>query len=286
MFDAIKNIAVDRKNSLPVADFKSRYKSTGTPVVFGDLTQRWSASRLWSLPYLKDKVGGVTVPIYSNKPSINHGRPDDAVLHSSLASYFDDLIYRDNDLRVSDVLLRSLLPLQKDIITPRLGFEFNERSTSFSVAGKGAIEPMQQLSTVRHKVLCHFGDKASVLLVPASQSDYIYKVGRIRRSIRDINFDRPQFDKYPGLNMLSAYVAELGHGDALYVPAGFWYCIAYEGVGTIVSYEFLSGSVTQFFATAGDYWVNRLLGSNTNSDASLTRKEKRAMKRTNKRIRK
>lgn len=285
MFDAIKNIAVDRKNSLPVADFKTRYKSTGTPVVFGDLTQRWLATRLWSLPYLKDKVGQVTVPIYSNKPDVNRGRPNDAVLNSNLASYFDDLIHRDNDLRVTNVPFKSLLPLQKDIITPRLGLEFNERSTSFSVAGKGAVEPMQQLSTVKHKVLCHFGDKASVLLVPANQSDYIYKVGRIRRSIRDIDFDKPQFDKYPGLNMLSAYVAELGHGDALYVPAGFWYCIAYEGVGTIVSYEFLSGNVSQFFGAASHYWLNRLIGVNSNSEPSLSRQEKRTLKKTNKLIR-
>lgn len=285
MFDAIKNIAVDRKNSLPVADFKGRYKATGTPVVFGDLTRRWPAGRKWSLGYLKDKVGHVQASFYSNVPTVNHGRPSVPVLNSSLSVYFDELIHRDNDLRVSNMPMESLFALRNDIITPRLGYEFNERLTTFDVAGAGSFEPIRQLSEVNHKVLCHFGEKASVLLIPPSQTRYVYPVGRTGRSIRGINFEQPQFETYPALKKLSAYVATLNHGDSLYIPAGFWYTIAYEGVGVNVSFRFLSASLPKYIKAMSDACLSRIASIGKNSAVALQRLEKRAFEKTNKRLR-
>ena len=105
MFDLIKNIPVDRKNSLPIADLHNRYRSTGTPVVFGDLTKRWPATDEWTVDYLKTQIGHLQVPIYSNNTIINQAHPYKPVQTSSLDLYFDELINKDNDLRVSNVAL-------------------------------------------------------------------------------------------------------------------------------------------------------------------------------------
>jgi len=64
MFELIKSISVDRKNSLPVADLHARYRNTGTPVVFGDLCQRWPALSRWTPEYLGKNIGDYNVPLY------------------------------------------------------------------------------------------------------------------------------------------------------------------------------------------------------------------------------
>ncbi|MBL4674273.1 MAG: cupin-like domain-containing protein [Arenicella sp.] len=284
MFESIKSIAVDRKNSLPVADFNARYRVTGTPVVLGDLTQHWQASKKWSQDYLATNAGSLQVPIYSSLVSLNHGSPYQPVLHSSLKVYLEKLRSRKSDFRVSKLPLKSVPKLQGDFLYPRLGFDFNINRTSLSIGGAGVIEPVTQSSSVVHTVRCNFGDRITVLLIPPDQSEFMYRVGHSQNSVRDLNFDQPQFDKFPALRKLSAYVAELDYGDALYIPAGFWCCATYHGVGITLSLEALRGTFTEYVDTASKFIYNRLASSMPSRQARFRRLEKRAVSITNARL--
>lgn len=275
MFDQIENIAVDRKNSLPIADLQNRYRATGTPVVFGDLTKRWPATDEWTVDYLQQHIGHLQVPIYSNDIKISPAHPSKPALHSSLKLYFEELIHKDNDLRVSSVPLSSVKDLQPDFSYPRLGFDFRKELTTLYIGCESAVEPMRQSSKVVHRVHCHFGEPCSVLLIPPSQSDYVYAVGRSRKVVSTIDFVKPHFGKYPALEELSGYVAELTHGDALYIPAGFWYCSAYHGVGTTLSLKAVDGTFMEYIAAISNSLLHRLANPLPITEAKLKRLELR-----------
>lgn len=284
MFEQIKSIEVDRKNSLPIADFHKRYRLTGTPLVFGDLTRRWAASDKWTVNYLAEQTRDVQVPVYSNRPDVNKRHPFNPALHSSLGLYFDELIQRENDLRVSNLALSSVPELEGDFAYPRLGLDFSSKLTSLGFGGLTAVEPMRQASAILHSVQCHFGAGASVLLVPPSQTLYMYKVGRSRNTVSGIDFTRPHLGRYPALKNLLGYVAELSHGDALYVPAGFWYCTAYHGIGTTLCLNSVTGSLMQYAGTLGNSLMHRLVNPLPPSDARLKRQELRTHRKINTRF--
>lgn len=284
MFEQIKSIEVDRKNSLPVADLHARYRSTGTPVVFGDLTHHWPAINKWSDEYLAENIGDVQVPIFSNLASVHGGQPYKPVLHSSLKVYLEELLHKNNDLRISKLPLRSVPALEQDFLYPRLGFDFNASLTSLSLGGDSALEPMSQSSSIIHTVRCHFGEPATVLLIPPEMSGFMYRVGSSMNCVRDIDFKQPQYDKYPALKYLSGYVAELMHGDAIYIPAGFWYCVAYQGAGISLSFEALRGGLMQYAGTMSKFLLNRAMNLMPSKDARLAKQEKQIVVNTNKRL--
>ncbi len=284
MFEQIKTIEVDRKNSLPVADLHARYRRTGTPVVFGDLTHRWLAASRWSLDYLDSKVGDITVPIYSDTLSINRGRPDKPVLKWRLKFFLDQLLHERNDLRVSKLPIKTVADLEHDFTPPRLGFNFNSSLTTLSLAGEGVTIPMIQAPSIVHSVQCNFGGRATVLLIPPELSGFMYRVGESQNTVRDIDFDKPQFDKYPALKYLSGYVADLDHGDALYIPAGFWYCVAYQGLGITLSFESLIGGFTEYAGAMRKGLFSRVIDSLPFRNARLSRLESRAIAETNARL--
>jgi hypothetical protein len=284
MFDSIKQIPVDRKNSLPVSDFLTRYHGTGTPVVFGDLTKGWSATRNWSLDYLTDNVGDAKAPLYSSRREINGGQPFTPVLMVTLKEYFFRLGHEDNDLRISNLPIKAVPKLKQDFSYPRLGFDFHSSLTSLYVGGDGAVDTMVQSSKVRHTIRCHFGQRISVLLIPPIQSPFMYRVGMSQHSIQDIDFQSPQYDKYPALENLFAYVAELEHGDSLYVPAGFWHCTVYHGVGITLSLGYLSGRFSEFSSTLYNFLINRAAQAipfSSFEGVGLSHSEHRALLSTN-----
>ena len=281
MFELINSIEVDRKNSLPVADFIARYRQTSTPVVLGDLTKHWQASKKWSREYLATKAGSLEVPIYSSSVSQHHGGPYQPVLRSSLKMYLEKMESRKTDFRISKLPLKLVPSLQNDFLYPRLGFDFNLNRSSLSFGGSGVIEPAVQSSSVVHTVRCNFGDRVTVLLIPPDQSQFMYRVGYSRNSVRDINFDQPQLDQFPALRKLFGYVAELNYGDALYIPAGFWCCASYQGVGITLSLEAYKGSFRQYASTTSKLIYNRLASSMPLKQARFRRLERRAVLKTN-----
>ncbi len=286
MFEGIKSIEVDRKNSLPVADLHARYRKTSTPVVFGDLSLRWPAYGKWNLDYFRENLGELKVPLYSNAPEINAGLPFKPVASSRLGDFLDDIVSQGadsngNDLRVSRYSLERALYLERDFSYPRLGFQFSSNLSSIGIGTSNAFEPMRQTSSLVQTVMCNFGAPVTVLLVPAVQSGFMYRVGHSHNSVRDIDFRRPQFDKYPALKKIFGYVAELGHGDSLYVPAGFWCCTANHGFSINLSFESVQANFPQYLASAGKTVINRLLNTSMISDKRLTSLEREIVSRTN-----
>ena len=81
----------------------------------------------------------------------------------------------------------------------------------------------------------HFHGKKQCVIFPPDQSKYLYKIPHSLISREDINFDAPDYQKWPALQHASGYIAHLEHGEMLYMPEGYWHYMKYLTPGFSMS---------------------------------------------------
>lgn len=73
----------------------------------------------------------------------------------------------------------------------------------------------------------HFHGTKRVTLFAPNQAKYLYKVPFTVHNLETIDMDNPDFEKYPALRQATGLEATMKHGDALYMPSGYWHYITY-----------------------------------------------------------
>lgn len=132
----------------------------------------------------------------------------------------------------------------------------------------------------------HFSGKKRCILFPPSQTRYLYKVPHALISREDIDFSNPDYEKFPALRKAKGMVAELGHGEVLYMPEGYWHQMIYVTPGFSMSLRgaprninHLSKAVYNlFFMRHFDNYMRKWKGQKW-----IDYKNEQAVKRTNKR---
>lgn len=232
MANHIKYSPVERRASVSENEFIADYKNTATPLIMSELMADWPATDKWNIDYLKDVAGNEVVPVYSSKPAQGKQHQHAAERHIKLSSYLELLENGENDLRMFFYnILENVPALLNDFDYPKLGMTFFKRLPVLFVGGKGAKVQMHYDIDLANLILCHFGGPKRVLLVPPEQTRFMYKVPFSFSALHEVDFSKPDFERYPALQHLDAYVAELQHGDALFIPSGYWHYIVYEDIG-------------------------------------------------------
>ncbi len=227
---------IDRVERLSSEDFINGYKSTSTPVVLTRETESWPAREKWSLDYFKRVVGDRIVPLYNSTPSREKTHQHAAAVHMPMRDYLERLENGENDLRMFFYNILSGAPeLVDDMRYPDCGLRFFKKLPVLFVGGKGAKVQMHYDIDLANIMLCHFGGKKSVLLFPPDQTRFLYKVPFSFSSLHDIDYANPDLEKYPALKHVRGQVAELEHGDMLYIPSGYWHYIRYDEIGFSLS---------------------------------------------------
>ena len=124
--------------------------------------------------------------------------------------------------------LPQLLP---DFRFPDLGLEFMTRLPVLFVGGRGSRVQMHFDVDLAHVLLCHFGGKKRVMMFAPDQTPYLYRVPFSFSALFAVKPDAPDYDRYPALRHARGEIAELAHGDALYIPPGYWHYVVYDEVG-------------------------------------------------------
>lgn len=213
-------------------DFTQNFKDAALPVILSDLTSSWQANKKWSIDYLKEIAGDKIVPVYSSQPARDKQHQHAASAHLKLSDYLDMLKQGENDLRIFFYNILKLAPsLLDDFSYPDLGMKYLKRLPVLFVGGAGTKVQMHYDIDLAHLVLCHFGGPKKVLLIPPDQTRFIYKVPYSFSALHDVDFSNPDLSKYPAVKHLNGYVADLKHGDALFIPSGFWHYVIYEDIG-------------------------------------------------------
>ena len=81
----------------------------------------------------------------------------------------------------------------------------------------------------------HFHGKKRCVLFAPSETPYLYKIPHALISREDIDFDNPDFEKWPALQKANGLVTELNHGEMLYMPEGYWHYMKYVTPGFSMS---------------------------------------------------
>jgi hypothetical protein len=227
---------IDRFKSITKEDFYNFYVRKQKPVVVEQLTGDWPAYQKWNLDYMKAVAGDKTVPLYDDRPVSHKDKFNEAHSQMKMSDYIDLLKSKPTNYRIFLYNLLKEVPLLKeDFKWPDIGLNLIKQLPMLFFGGENSkvfIHYDIDYSNILH---FHFhGEKRCVLFAP-SQTPYLYKVPHALVSREDIDFDNPDFEKFPALQHAKGYVTKLKHGEMLYMPEGYWHYMKYLTPGFSMS---------------------------------------------------
>ena len=288
MFEKIQHSTISRLDSISAEQFLKEYKTPSKPVVLTELSSDWPARKKWSFDYLSKVAGDCEVPVYSSNKATGKQHQHAAERVIALRDYLELLKGGESDLRMFFYEIFKHAPkLLNDFEYPSIGLKLFKRLPVLFMGGRGAKVQMHYDIDLADLLLCHFGGKKHVLLVPPEQTKYLYKVPYSFSALFDVDLTKPDFDRFPALQNVQAQITELQHGDVLYIPSGYWHYIIYEEAGFSMTLRALPRDFKTRMTLLKNIFITRsieglmrkLIGQKWND-----RNERRAIEITNKNL--
>lgn len=220
---------IDRVKTISKKDFYNNYFKKQKPVVIEQLTKDWTAYEKWHLNYIKEIAGDKEVPLYDDRPVSYKDSFNEAHAKMKMSDYIDLLESpQSTNYRIFLYNLMKEVPqLQNDFKWPSIGLRFVKQLPMLFFGGKNSKVFMH--FDIDYSNIFHFhfhGEKQCILFEP-NQTKYLYKIPHSLISREDIDFDNPDFKKFPALQKAQGLVCNLKHGEMLYMPEGYWHYMKY-----------------------------------------------------------
>lgn len=249
---------IERVKSISKKDFYTNFVKKQKPVVVEQLTSDWPAYEKWNLDYIKKMAGDKTVPLYDDRPVSFKDGFNEAHANMKMADYIDLLKSKPTNFRIFLYNLMQEVPLLKnDFNWPDLGLKLVKQLPMLFFGGENSRVFMHH--DIDYANILHFqfhGKKRCVLFAP-DQTPYLYKIPFSLISREDIDFDNPDFDKFPALKQARGYVTELKHGEMLYMPEGYWHYMKYLTPGFSMSLRAFPRSIVKLSKAAYNVFIMR-----------------------------
>lgn len=227
---------IPRVERISKEDFVRDYVRPQKPVVIEKLIEDWPAYRKWSLDYIEEVAGDKTVPLYDDRPISSEFKFNEPHAKMKMAEYISLLKREPTNYRIFLYnLLKEVRKLQEDFKFPDMGLRFLKQLPMLFFGGEGSQVFMHYDIDYANILHFHFHGKKQCILFPPSESKHLYKVPHSLISREDINFNKPDFEKFPALKNAQGYVTELKHGETLYMPEGYWHHMTYLTAGFSMS---------------------------------------------------
>jgi hypothetical protein len=227
---------IERVKTISKEDFYNNYVKKQKPVVIERLTEDWPAYKKWNLNYIKEIAGDKTVPLYDDRPVSHKDGFNEAHAEMKMAEYIDLLQTKPTNYRIFLYNLMKQVPvLQNDFKWPDIGLRLVKQLPMLFFGGENSkvfIHYDIDYSNILH---FHFHGKKRCILFDPEQTPYLYKVPHALISREDIDFDDPDMEKWPALRYAKGLVADLEHGEMLYMPEGYWHYMKYVTPGFSMS---------------------------------------------------
>ena len=227
---------VTRVKSITKADFIQHYVKKQKPLVIENLTEDWNAHHQWNFKYIKKLAGDKKVPLYDDRPVSHKDGFNEPHASMKMKDYIDLLEKEPTNYRIFLYNLMKEVPaLQKDFKFPDLGLNLVKSLPMLFFGGENSKVFMHfdiDYSNILH---FHFQGEKQCVILPPNQSKYLYKIPHSLISREDIDFDNPDYNKWPALKKAEGYIANLSHGEALYMPEGYWHYMKYLTPGFSMS---------------------------------------------------
>jgi len=227
---------IERVKTISKADFYNNYVRKQKPLVIEQLTADWPAYEKWRLAYIKEIAGDKTVPLYDDRPVSHKDKFNEAHAEMKMSEYIDLLEKEPTNYRIFLYNLMKEVPvLKNDFKWPDIGLKLVKQLPMLFFGGENSRVFMHYDIDYSNILHFHFhGTKQCVIFAP-DQTPYMYKVPHALISREDIDFDNPDFEKWPALAKAKGYVTKLNHGEMLYMPEGYWHYMKYLTPGFSMS---------------------------------------------------
>ena len=227
---------VERVKTISPKDFVEYYVKPQKPIVIEELTRDWPAYKLWSLSYFKQIAGDLEVPLYENRPVTAKDKFNEPHTTMRLKDYIHLLQKGPTHYRIFLYNLIGEVPQLRDQFKiPDLGIRFLKKLPFLFFGSEDSTVFMHYDIDFANILHIHFEGKKRCIIYPPSETKYLYKVPNALISLNDIDFNQPDFRKYPALQLAQGYEAYLNHGEVLYMPEGYWHSMTYLTPGFSMS---------------------------------------------------
>lgn len=228
----IKTQPVEIVTDITAEEFVEKYYKPRKPVLIKNLTKDWPAVKKWNLDYIQERAGEQIVPLYDSKPVGGKKTSHAPAQKMKLYDYIELLKSGPTDLRMFFYNVLSKMPeLTKDFDYPEIGMPFFKKLPVMFFGGAGSKVLTHYDMDVAHNMHFHFHGHKRVMLFEPEQTRYLYKIPFSVHNHESIDMDDVDFDIYPMLQNAVATEAFMEHGDALYMPSGYWHYIKYLDAG-------------------------------------------------------
>ncbi len=227
---------IERIKTISKKDFYTNYVKKQKPVVIEQLTADWPAFEKWTLHYIKNIAGEKVVPLYDDRPVSHKDGFNEAHAEMKMSDYVDLLLSKPTNYRIFLYnLIKEVPSLKNDFVWPDIGLNLVKQLPMLFFGGENSKVFMHYDIDYSNILHFHFHGKKRCVIFAPDQTPYLYKVPHALISREDIDFDNPDFNKWPALKLAKGLVAELNHGEMLYMPEGYWHYMTYVTPGFSMS---------------------------------------------------
>jgi hypothetical protein len=249
---------IERVKTISKEDFYNNFIKKQKPVVVEQLTSDWPAYEKWNLEYIKEIAGDKIVPLYDDRPVSYKDGFNEAHANMKMADYIDLLNSKPTNFRIFLYNLIQEVPILKnDFHWPDMGLKLVKQLPMLFFGGENSKVFMHYDIDYSNILHFHFHGKKRCVLFSPDQTPYLYKIPFSLISREDIDFDNPDFDKFPALKQAKGYVTELKHGEMLYMPEGYWHYMKYQTPGFSMSLRAFPRSIIKLSKAAYNVFIMR-----------------------------
>ncbi len=253
---------VKRVKTITKKDFIKNYFKPQIPVVIEKFIEDWPAYNKWSLEYMKEVAGDKTVPLYDDRPVDYKEGFNEPHATMKMHEYIDLLRKEPTRYRIFLWnILKEVPKLQNDFSYPDFGLKLMKGLPMLFFGGEDSYTFMHYDIDLANIFHFHFEGKKQCILFDQKQSKYLYKIPNSLITREDIDFSNPDFDKWPALQKAKGYVANLEHGNVLYMPEGYWHYMRYVTPGFSMSLRAVARNPVNFSKAVYNIVVMRAIDS-------------------------
>lgn len=229
-------IPVDKVQTITKKDFINNYFKPQKPVVIEHLIDDWPAYDKWNFDYIRKIAGDKMVPLYDDRPVSYKDGFNEAHAQMKMSDYIDLLKREPTRYRIFLWnILKEIPELQNDFTYPDLGLRLMKGLPMLFFGGENSFTFMHYDIDLANIFHFHFEGKKQCILFDQDQTKYLYKIPHSLITREDIDFADPDLEKWPALEKATGFVADLEHGNVLYMPEGYWHYMRYISPGFSMS---------------------------------------------------
>lgn len=273
--------SIPRVDELDIDQFRKEFYEPQKPVIMTRLAHNWPAFQKWDWSYLKQQVGDAEVGVYNNIKSDAYTPINKADDYMKFGDYLDKVQKGPVELRIFLFNIFDHAPqLVSDFSWPdELMKGFVKRYPMLFVGGQGSVTHMHFDIDMSHILHTQFMGSKKILLFPYEEQSNLYR--KPWEVLSFANFEKYgeadsklDLQKFPAISKAKGYETVLGHGETLFMPAGYWHHMEYLESGFAMSLRAMQPSLfgkakglwnlvgmrnidTLLKKTAPEWWYNR-----------------------------